>query len=145
MNINRLTIQDTKALLSTLWIFVLLNILFRDIHELLREGALQEMLTGQVSETTLLIAGIALQIPLLMVVLSRLMPTQINRWANIGAAGIVILVITFTGVNDLDDMWFMVVEIIGLLSIAWVAWQLPTAEHTPPISKQSPIKQSMLE
>ena len=35
MNSNKKIAKiDTKAILSTLWIFVLLNIIFRDIHEI---------------------------------------------------------------------------------------------------------------
>lgn len=35
MNSNKaITGMDMKTMLSTLWIFVLLNVIFRDIHEL---------------------------------------------------------------------------------------------------------------
>lgn len=52
-------------MLSTLWVFVLLTVIFRDIHELFRQGFLEEIMSGEVNgvemtETTLLIAGIAL-------------------------------------------------------------------------------------
>ncbi len=41
MNTNsNSTGMDMKALLSTLWIFVLFNIAFRDIHEFFRVGLL---------------------------------------------------------------------------------------------------------
>ena len=49
---NRKTIgTDIKAVLSTLWMFVLLNIIFRDIHDLFRPGFLEEMMTGSVNGT----------------------------------------------------------------------------------------------
>lgn len=32
---------DTKALLSTFWIFILFNIIFRDIHEFVKPGFIE--------------------------------------------------------------------------------------------------------
>ena len=48
---QKIFITDMKAKLSTLWIFVLLNIIFRDIHEFFRPGLLEEMMTGVVNGT----------------------------------------------------------------------------------------------
>ena len=42
---NRVEI-DKRALLSTLWIFVLLNVIFRDLHEFFRAGMIEEIITG---------------------------------------------------------------------------------------------------
>jgi hypothetical protein len=50
MNSNKKTTGiDMKALLSTSWIFVLLNVIFRDIHELFRPELLKEMMAGTVN------------------------------------------------------------------------------------------------
>ena len=78
---------DKRALLSTLWIFVLLNMIFRDIHEFFRLGLLEEMMTGivngnQVTEQVMLIGAFMVEIPILMVLLSRILNYRINRWAN---------------------------------------------------------------
>jgi hypothetical protein len=35
---------DRKAKLSTLWIFFLLNVIFRDLHELFRSGFLERVM-----------------------------------------------------------------------------------------------------
>ena len=44
MNINKPIIMlETRAKLSTLWLFVFLNIIFRDIHEFARPELLQEI------------------------------------------------------------------------------------------------------
>ena len=69
---------DKKALLSTLWIFVLLNMIFRDIHEFFRLGLLEEMMTGvvngtQVTEEVMLIGAIMVEIPIVMVLLSQIL------------------------------------------------------------------------
>ena len=40
---NRIN-ADRRGVLSSLWIFVLFNMLFRDIHEFLRPGAIEEFM-----------------------------------------------------------------------------------------------------
>jgi len=106
----------------------LLNMIFRDIHEFFREGLISEMVTGtvngvQVTEETLLFAGVVLEILLLMVILSRVLPYQVNRYANIIVGIIAIPLILSSGQNDLDDMFFATVEVIALLVIVWSAWR----------------------
>ncbi len=103
---------DKKALLSTLWIFVLLNIIFRDIHEFFRAGLLEEMITGvvngnKVTEEVMLIGAIMVEIPMLMVLLSRILDYRINRWANIIIGAITIALVIVMGQKDLDDRFLM--------------------------------------
>ncbi len=63
--------MDIKALLSTLWIFVLFNMIFRDLHEFGRPGFLEEIMTGvvngvQITEGLMLIGGIMAEVPISM-------------------------------------------------------------------------------
>ena len=118
---------DIKALLSTLWIFILFNIIFRDLHDLVRPGLLEEMMTGivngtQVTDELLLVGGIMIEIPISMVLLSRVLKYRLNRWANIITAAINIAFIISTGAKDLDDIFFATIEIVALLLIIWYAW-----------------------
>ena len=134
MNTNKkATGMDRKVLLSTLWIFVLLNIIFRDIHELFRPGLLAEMMTGtvngiQMTEGLLLVAGISIEISIAMVLLSRVLNYRVNRWANIIAGAIAIAFIIASGAGDLDDMFFATIEVVALLLIVWYAWKWPKQE-----------------
>ena len=122
---------ERKALLSTLWIFVLLNMLFRDIHELFRPGLLEEMISGtvngvQMSDGLLLISGILLEIAIVMVVLSRVLKVPINRWANIIIGTIIImLVIINNTAPDLDDIFFATIQVVALTCIIGFAWFWP--------------------
>ena len=133
MNITKQTIgTDRKALLSTLWLFVLLNMIFRDIHEmpfLILELIADPVKLTQISNELMLVAGIVLEIPIVMVLLSRLLPYRINRWANI-VAGVLtaVMIIANTTAPDLDDIFFAAVEIVGLALILWYAWNLPKQE-----------------
>ena len=123
---------DKRALLSTLWIFVLLNMIFRDIHEFFRLGLLEEMMTGivngnQVTEQVMLIGAFMVEIPILMVLLSRILNYRINRWANIIIGAVTIALVIGMGQKDLDDIFFATVEVIALSAIIWVAvkWREP--------------------
>ena len=119
---------NKKALLSTLWIFVLLNIIFRDLHEFFRVGMVEEIITGTpVSEQVMLIGGIMMEIPILMVLLSRILNYRINRWANIIIGAITIALVIGMGTKDLDDIFFATIEVIALSTIIWLAikWREP--------------------
>ncbi|WP_420629671.1 DUF6326 family protein [Candidatus Leptofilum sp.] len=121
---------DVKALLSTLWLFGLLNVIFRDIHELFRPGFLAEIMTGTVNgvamtEGLLLQAGIMLELLIIMVPLSKILPYRPNRWANIIVGVLGIGYVLGNGANDLDDSFFAAVEIVTLALIVWLAWRWP--------------------
>lgn len=119
---------DMKALLSTLWIFILLNMIFRDIHELGRPGMLEEIMSGvvngvQVTEGLMLLGGVMIEITILMVILSRVLTYRFNRWANIIVGALTAGFILTNGRNDLDDFFFATVEIVALAVIVWLAWR----------------------
>ena len=114
---------DIKARLSTLWIFILFNMLFRDIHEFARPGFIDELINSNVSEMVLLQAGFLLELLIGMVLLSRLLPYRLNRWANMIVPIIAIVAIVAAGFNDLDDILFGTFEIGAALLIIWMAWQ----------------------
>ncbi|MEM9928162.1 MAG: DUF6326 family protein [Cyanobacteria bacterium P01_D01_bin.50] len=117
---------DTKALLSTLWIFILFNIIFRDIHEFVKPGFIEEVMTGtvngvQINEPLLLLGGIMVEIPISMVLLSRILKYKVNRWANIITGALMITFVINNGVKDLDDIFFASIEILSLSLIIWIA------------------------
>ncbi len=125
-NIN---LFETKMKLSTLWIWVLLNMLFRDMHEFARTRFLEEMLAmtsngAQISEGLLLAAAIVLQIPIGMVFLTQLLDFRASQLANMIAAAItLVLIISNNLAPDLDDAFFALVECVALLLVIWYAWK----------------------
>jgi len=119
---------DMKALLSTLWIFVLLNVIFRDIHEFFRPGLIEEIISGtvkgvEITQSMMLLAGVLLELAILMVIGARVLPHRFNRPANMVMAPLMIASIIANGMNDLDDYFFAAVEIAALLTIIWLAWR----------------------
>ena len=122
--------MDRKALLSTLWIFVLFNIIFRDLHEFISPGFLEEAITGyvdgmQITERLVFIGAIIVEIPIAMVLLSRVLKYRVNRWVNIIAAAITIVVV-FSSVPTVPaDIFFDAIEVVALSLIIWYAWKWP--------------------
>ena len=129
MNLHKqiLTIE-TKAKLSTLWIFYLLNTIFRDLHEFVEPGFIEEVMTGtfngtQITENLLLFGAFVAEVPIAMVLLSRLLPYRTNRWANIIAAVIAISFDIMNGTTDLDDTFHLIMKIAAMSFIIWSAWR----------------------
>ena len=118
-----------QTLLSTLWIFVILNMFARDFHELGRPGMLEQVMSGVVDGVTItaelmLLGGIMWEIFLVMVVLSQVLKYRINRCVNMIVGLIAIAIIVMTNLSpDLDNIFFMVVEIISLVAIIGIAWR----------------------
>jgi len=119
----------TQTLLSTLWIFIILNMFARDFHELGRPGMLEQVMSGVVdgviiTEGLMLLGGIMWEIFLVMVVLSQVLRYKINRCVNMIVGLIAIAIIVMTNLSpDLDNIFFMVVEIISLVAIIGIAWR----------------------
>jgi hypothetical protein len=125
---------DKRAKLSSLWVFVFLNMIFRDLHEFGRPGFLQEVMTGvldgvQVTDGIMLIGGIMIAVPLLIMPLTQFLSFKASRLAN-PVMG-VLQIVSVIGANrapDLDNIFFAVIEIAALLLIIRLAWSWK--EHT---------------
>jgi hypothetical protein len=108
-----------KELLSTLWVFVTLNYLYCDLIGLMDASLLKQYLTGhvggmEINEQFLLYAGVLMELPIAMVVLSRLLPKKMNCWAN-GIAGsiktLVMIATLFIGSFTTYYLFFALIEI----------------------------------
>ena len=125
-----------QTLLSTLWIFVLLNMVFRDLHQLGKKGFIEEIMTGvvngiKITDELMLVGGFLAEIPILMVLLSRILNDKANKWANI-IAGIITLLVFGTAAPsaDMDDVFHMIIEVVAILWIFRIAWKLPSLNET---------------
>lgn len=96
--------------------------LFRDIHEFARPGAIEEFMELDVAEGLLLASGVVLSMFISMIVLNRVLPSGTARWANIGVSAVAIAAMAANPPGDLDDIWFFAVEILALLAIIGIAW-----------------------
>ena len=113
---------NPQSLLSTLWIFILFNIIFRDLHQFLAEGYIQDMIDLRLSEKSLLWYAFILEIPIAMVLLTRILMPKTNKWFNLIAASIMLIGLLFGLPSaDLDDIFFTVVNMISLVAIGRIA------------------------
>ncbi|MEO0473930.1 MAG: DUF6326 family protein [Bacteroidota bacterium] len=114
-----------QALLSTLWMFILFNMLLRDLHEFPTDGYVEELMSLKLSDWTMLFYGVIVEIPISMVLLSRILPAKVNRWANIFAAIITLLGILSTLPQaDLDDGFFALMNTVAIIGIVFTSRKL---------------------
>ena len=125
-------IVDMKAKLSTLWIVVLINMIFADIFSIMVELVNKDILhiPGDV-KVIMAIAAIVTNIPILMIYFARVLPYKPNRWANIIAG--ILTIIYIVGGGDMAPHYIIIaaIEVICLLSImvSSLKWKNPENEY----------------
>lgn len=128
--LNTGKLNDRKVILSTLWIFVMLNYLYCDVLGLTDHQLLKQIMTGtleggiKITEGFLLGGAILMEIPIALVLLSRILNYKANRVANIIAGSIMTIVqimSLFVGTPTLYYIFYSVVEISCTLFIVWYA------------------------
>jgi hypothetical protein len=113
--------HDVKVRLSTLWVFMLFNYLYCDVLT-----GFDPTVPRDLSRNALLAASFLMEIPIVMVLLSRILKYRPNRWANaiVGAFMVLVQVSTlFIGTPTLYYVFFSAIEIACLLFIVWTAWR----------------------
>jgi hypothetical protein len=124
--------RDTKERLSLLWIFALLNYLYADVVALFAIAG-----TGHSFEPlpqwALMGSAVLMEIPIAMIVASRLLSFKANRLANIIAGTLLTLINGFlTFVAPLlgwgrppafaEYLFFATIETVCTVVIIWQAW-----------------------
>ncbi len=121
---KRINQMNTKSKLSTLWIVVIINLLFADILSIMVELVNKNTLDiiGEVT-VTMAIAAVITNIPILMIYFSRALKHSINRMLNIIAG--VITIIFVIGGGSLAPHYIICagIEVILLVIIIWSAWR----------------------
>ena len=132
--INQPTSETMQARLSTLWIFLLINMIFADIFSFMNPGFMAQIVAGTPIDGTvitpvfLLIAAIVTEISIAMVFLSRFLKPGINRWVNIIGGVITILWVIGGGSLILTYIFFASIEVLTSLVILGMAWNWRTTE-----------------
>ncbi|MFY9910478.1 MAG: DUF6326 family protein [Candidatus Sulfotelmatobacter sp.] len=120
--------HDTKERLSLFWLFALLNYLYADVLALWSVAA-----PPHLPPWVLAGSAVLMEIPIAMIVASRLLPFRENRLANIIAGVILTLVNGFlTYVPPLagwgrppalpEYLFFATIETVCTSVIIWQAW-----------------------
>lgn len=126
MNIFDAYNTERRALLSKLWVFVLVSILLHDLQGALNLNTLQEADGSSISTSSaplywLLTGSLLLQLQLAMIVLTRLLPTRINAWANFLMVAVTIFLLASQAKFELKDQLFVIFQLTALCAIIWFA------------------------
>ena len=123
-----------KSLLSTLWIFVLVNMVYADILGMLRPGYLDflEQMSHQLTGRTVLLFAVFMEVAIAMIFLSRVLAYKANRWAHFIAIPLTILWVVVPALmpslgetTPLSYMFFALVEVVTMAFMFWYVWQWP--------------------
>jgi Family of unknown function (DUF6326) len=134
--------HDIKERLSLLWLFALLNYLYADVIALWYVIGATDFRV-HLPASVLMGSAVLMEIPIAMIVASRLLPFRANRLANIVAGGIETVVngsVTFipplVGAGDRipalpEYLFFAVIETACTLLIIRLAWTWEENEASP--------------
>ena len=125
--------ERLPMLLSKLWVLLSLNYILCDLISNMEMSVIRGLFEGNIAgipmtQGFLLLAGISLEIPILMIVLSTILPYKANRIVNICAGTLMIIYQLgsfFVGSDvTLHYMFFSIVEILGnaliiVLALRW--------------------------
>jgi hypothetical protein len=122
--------MDRKVLLSTLWIFAMLNYIYADVMTLMQPETIHEltegMLGGMVPTPGFFVAAaLLMETAIVMVLLARILPYGANRWVNIGVGVLHTLSVfasMFVGTPQPFYLIFGTIEIVCTCAIVWLAW-----------------------
>ncbi len=119
--------------ITLLWLFAILNTLFRDIHQLVVASTIEDILAGHmngnpVTEGALFIGAFAVELLLLGMLLSQLLRPSHARIFNLAVAPIAFAGTFVVPPTDLDDYFFATVVLATFATIFVLAWKWRTTE-----------------
>lgn len=118
--------DEIKITLSAIWVATMLTYLLGDVLRIFAgDFTPGEMEGAPVNGNMFLLAGIMMLIPILMVLLSILLPYQPNRWVNIVMAVIFFLfnAVGIPGYPGIYDKVLLSVSLVMNLMVVWFAWK----------------------
>lgn len=135
--------MDRKVLLSTLWIFTMLNYIYADVYTLFFNPVLQKELWQKFLDGTagsiplthgfVLITAVFMETAIAMVILSRVLNYGANRWVNIGSGAFHTLFVAWSLIGDPVTpfyIFFAVIEMATTLLIVWLAIRWKPAKES---------------
>ncbi len=119
--------------LAILWIFMITNVLFKDVHELAKASTINEILSGYfygnpVTDIAIFLGAFGVEIMLLSVPISVLAAHKIARRYNLFASVVMLPTSLLVPPRDMDDYFFAAVTVVTLIIIFSVAWLWKTAD-----------------
>jgi len=127
---------NVKLKLSAIWVTLMLFYIYADILGFYTPGTIENVVSGeigcvQITAGFLLVMAIWMAVPSVMVFLSLALKAKVNRWVNIVAAIVSMLVLGatfFAGEFSVRYTFQAVVEGVLMVLILWYAWKWPTKD-----------------
>ena len=123
--------------ISALWIAILFLFAYGDIFGFFPEGQIEEVIAGEVSgieitETFMFAVSVYIAIASVMVFLSLVLRSGVNRWTNIVLPILYIVSIAVSAIGESSAyfIFLSLTENVLLLLIIWYAWTWPKREGT---------------
>jgi hypothetical protein len=118
--------KDIKVTLSIIWIAVMLTYLWGDVLRMMVGDVILGEIDGAKFTQGMALGIAALMVtPILMVVLSLVLPQNINRWANIIVAALWFLfnLVGLRGYPGHYDRFLLIVSMVFNVITVWYAWR----------------------
>lgn len=123
----------TRILLVLLWVFYTVNFMYCDTLTKMEPGVLEGIMSGytaggtvEITATFLLGTAAMFEVPFLVIVLSWVLKYRANRWVNIIAASLFVVVqlgSLVLGIPSPMYIFYSIIEIAALLLIVLNAWK----------------------
>jgi hypothetical protein len=139
MKENKIIIKDKRTVLSTLWIFILFNMVYADILGMIRPGYVEFLseMGNKLSASTVLFFAVFMEVVIVMVLLSRILQRKANKWAHYFAVPFSILWIIVPALmpslghsTPLSYVFFAIVEVATLLWILCIVMRWKDDEES---------------
>jgi hypothetical protein len=114
---------DTRIILSGMWVALMLIYFLGDVLRIY-SGDLAKVQHIQFTQGMWLGIAVLMLIPILMVVLSLVLPQPVNRWANIIAAVFLFLfnIVGLPSYPSAYDKFLIIVGLVFNVVTVWTAW-----------------------
>lgn len=115
---------DIKVKLSLMWIVIMINMLFNDIFSIMIEFVKGDTIAipGDVY-VVMAVAAVVTNVPIFMILLSRVLKYKANRIANIAAGFFTILYVVGGGSATPSYIIIGAIEVVLLIVIIVTAWR----------------------
>jgi hypothetical protein len=146
--------ENIRVRLSVLWLFATLNYIYADVFFCIDVLGSKKGVIPVIHFSPGAWVGIAIlmEIPMAMILLSRILKPAVNRWANIIAgiletAAVLLAQFIFPIFNITATssyyLFFGAVEVVCTSLIVWYAWRWPreTARRLQPSGRPLPVQQ----
>lgn len=118
---------DPHTLLSALWLFILMIIIFRDIHQFVLKSHLEMLLVGYyngilITDDLMLMGGFFAFVPISMVLCSLVLERR--RLRPVSAFGVIFTAgpALMAPPTDMADVLHFGVGFCAIAAISWIAW-----------------------